>query len=158
MKNLLETILYIFEEYRKKDELSSARLVLLIFLIDWKFAIDNGKQFTEAKWVYEHFGPFSNDVFTLIRKKNDIFKVDIIKKEDGEITERLFLKSNSIVGVKNFEAKSAADFILENTYSMTWSEFIQLVFSSYPIISNSKNTQLDLSKDSLRFKQRKMKT
>jgi len=158
MKNLLDTILYIFEEYRKKDELSTARLVLLVFLIDWKFAIENERQFTETKWTYEQFGPFSKDILILIKNKKDIFKIDIIKKSDGMTTERLTLKSNSVIEIKNFEAKSAADFILENTYSMTWSEFIQLVFSSYPIISNSKNTQLDLSKDSLRFKQRKMKT
>jgi len=154
MKNLLETILYVFEKYPKKDELSSARLVLLIFLIDWKFAIENGKQFTEAKWTYEQFGPFSKDIFALIKKRNEIFKIDIPKNSDGRATERLSVKSNSIIEVKNFEAKSAADFILANTYAMTWSEFIQLIYSSYPIISNSKNTELDLSKDSVRFKQR----
>jgi hypothetical protein len=49
MTDLLNLIIYIFSNYPKVDELSKPRLVKLVYLIDWKHAIVNGRQSTSIQ-------------------------------------------------------------------------------------------------------------
>ncbi|WP_396196181.1 Panacea domain-containing protein [Flavobacterium sp.] len=151
MKNLLTLILYVFKNYPSVEELSKPRLVKLLFLIDWKYAIDNGHQFTEIKWYYNHYGPYVEDVIDLIKTHNDIFYVNAFENQFGSISEIISLKEKNINIEVSKEVKVAADFIIKNTAHMKWTDFITLIYSSYPVKANSQYTILDLEKDSIRF-------
>jgi hypothetical protein len=51
--------------------------------------------------------------------------------------------------------KSSADFIISNTSQMNWTDFINLVYSTYPIKSNSKYSNLNLVEEAKKFEEYK---
>jgi hypothetical protein len=151
MNKLLEIVNYVFEKYPKVDELSKPRLVKLIFLIDWKFAINTGEQFTDIKWYFNHYGPYVDDVLNLVKKESEIFNVISTPNSYGGSSDKI-TKIKRIPINLNSEVKTAADFIIDKTWKLNWSDFISLVYSSFPIKNNSKYTYLNLSKEAREFK------
>ena len=93
MKNLEKLIRYIILNYPNSNELSKPRLVKLIYLIDWKFTIENGSQFTDIRWIYNHYGPYVNDVINLMKEKKAIFNVESYQNSYEGITDKFTLFS-----------------------------------------------------------------
>lgn len=151
MKKLLDLILYIFNTYPKSEELTKPRLVKIIYLIDWKFTILSGKQYTNIRWYFNHYGPYVDDVIDLIRAENDLFIVQSYKNSYGGSTDRISYINKREVDLEP-QVKEASDFIINNTAKLSWTDFISLVYSSYPIKSNSKYSYLNLEQDAIRFK------
>ncbi len=151
MNNLLNIIIYIFKNYPKVDELSKPRLVKLIYLIDWKHTIDNGYQATSINWYYNHYGPYVDTVIELIKENDNLFNVQSTINAYGGISDKIKLISTKEVYIDE-SIKSAADFIISNTSDKNWSEFINLVYSTFPIKTNSKYTYLNLVEDAVKFK------
>ena len=154
MKKLELLIRYILLNYPLINELSKPRLVKIIYLIDWKYAIDYGKQYTEINWFFNHYGPYVDDVIKLMKEKPSVFKVNSNINSLGGVTDRFFLIDNTPVYIDN-DIKNVADYIISNTYKLNWSEFINLVYSSYPIKNNLKYSNLDLNKLSSEFRELK---
>ena len=150
MKNLENLIRYIILNYPNSNELSKPRLVKLIYLIDWKFTIENGSQFTDIIWIYNHYGPYVNDVINLMKEKKAIFKVESYQNSYEGITDKFSLLDKTEILLDD-NIKKIADKFINITYKLTWSEFINLVYSSYPIKSNLKYSTLNLQELALEF-------
>jgi hypothetical protein len=149
LKNIIE---YIISNYPQSNELSKPRLVKLIYLIDWKHSIDNGVQFTDIKWYFNHYGPYVEDVIDLMKSESETFEVISYENPySGGRTDKFKLKK-SVNPIINEKALNAAKFIIANTFHMNWSQFISLVYSSYPIKNSEKYTYLDLESFSEKFK------
>lgn len=43
-------------------ELSKGRLNKLVYLADWKYALDYGKQLSSISWKFNHYGPYVNEI------------------------------------------------------------------------------------------------
>lgn len=143
MKNLENLIRYILLNYPNLSELSKPRLVKLIYLIDWRYTIENSKQFTDIEWIYNHYGPYVNDVIELMKKNPDIFKVESYKNSYEGITDKFELLDKTPVKLEE-EVKIIADKFIKHTYPLKWTDFINLVYSSFPIKNNLKYSTLDL--------------
>lgn len=155
MKKLKEVIEYIISNYPQPTELSKPRLVKLVYLIDWKNSIDYGKQVTGIKWFFNHYGPYAEDVINLMKSDTETF--DVVSYENpysGGITDKFKLKKSVKSNLDNNTLKSA-DFIIKNTFNMNWSQFISLVYSSYPVKKGEKYTFLNLEKLSIEFNKKK---
>lgn len=150
MKNLEELIRYIILHYPNPNELSKPRLVKLIYLIDWKYTIETGSQYTNIRWIYNHYGPYVNDVINLMREKKAIFKVDSYQNNYEGITDKFSLIDKTEILLEN-NIKEIADKFIEYTYKLTWTEFINLVYSSFPIKSNLKYSTLNLEDLAIEF-------
>lgn len=144
MKNLENLIRYILLHYPNPLELSKPRLVKLIYLIDWRYTIETGNQYTNINWIYNHYGPYVNDVINLMKEKKQVFKVESYQNNYEGVTDKFTLIDKSEI---NFETtiKNISDRFIDYTYKLTWSDFINLVYSSYPIKNNLKYSSLDLS-------------
>ena len=151
MTNLELLIRYILLNYPNIGELSKPRLVKLIYLIDWKYTIENGKQFTNINWYFNHYGPYVNDIIDLMRAQTDVFQVKSYINQYEGITDKFELIDKSPVTLTP-DVKSITDLFIDYTYKLTWSNFISLVYSSYPIKTSLKYTNLDLVKMSVEFK------
>jgi hypothetical protein len=152
MKNLLDVIIYIFKTYPKINELSKPRLVKLIYLIDWKYTIDQGNQYTEIKWYFNHDGPYVENIIKLIKERNDLFSVQTTINSFGGESDKILLKDKDLDIQLSENIKSSINFIISNTSHMNWSDFMTLIYSTYPILSNSQYTELNLVKDAEKFK------
>jgi hypothetical protein len=150
MKNLLDLIIYIFKYYPNPLELSKPRLVKLIYLADWKHSIEYGSQISEIEWFYNHYGPYVDEVIDLIKQRSDLFNVESKINTIGGSSDRITLKKNAEVDLLD-EYKETADFIIDNTANMNWSDFISLVYSTYPIKNNSKYSNLNLVLEAEKF-------
>jgi len=154
MNNLINLIIYILKIYPKPEELSKPRLVKLIYLIDWKYTIDNKKQYTNIEWFFNHYGPYVDDVINIMKNTNDIFEVKSYPNPySGGFTDKFQLKNNSISYELDNKIQETANYIINNTYKMNWDRFIALVYSTYPIKINSKFSKLNLVELATQFKQ-----
>jgi hypothetical protein len=147
---LLKIIKYILKEYPKLDELSKPRLVKLIYLIDWKHALETGEQLTDIKWVNNHYGPYVEDIIELIKERNDIFLLDSYRNRYGKITDKIKLV-NKLESIEVGENKEIIDFIINKTNHFKWSDFMDIVMSTYPVQSYQRYTELDLSEDAKKY-------
>lgn len=151
MTNLEKLVRYILLNYPNVNELSKPRLVKLIYLIDWKYTIDNGLQYTDIQWYYNHYGPYVNDVIELMKSKSEVFKVISYSNSYEGVTDKFVLIDKSEI-ILDTDIKKIADLFIGHTYSMTWSNFINLVYSSFPIKSSLKYTILNLEEMATQFK------
>jgi len=154
MTDLLNLIIYIFRNYPKVDELSKPRLVKLVYLIDWKHSIVNGRQATSIQWYFNHYGPYVDTVIDLVKKNPEIFNVETRINAYGGVSDKIKLISQQQITIED-SIKSSADFIISNTSQMNWTDFINLVYSTYPIKSNSKYTNLNLVEEAKKFEEYK---
>ncbi len=156
MTELLNLIIYIFRRYPNIDELSKPRLVKLIYLIDWKHSIDYGKQASPINWYFNHYGPYVDTVIELIKSNTDIFEVTSYQNiYGGGTSDKIKLIKQDEIDLED-SIKQAADFIITNTAHKNWSDFINLVYSTYPVKNNSKYSFLNLVEDAEKFKQEKL--
>lgn len=150
LEKTIDIIKYLFNKYPHPSELSKARLVKLVYLADWKSSIQNGKQLSNIKWFYNHYGPYVDDV------------IDVLKNDPNfEIESKLNFYNQPkylIKIIKNIEPKLQEesrlilDFVIDNTKHLYWNEFISLVYSTYPIIKEEKFNYLDLVKLAKEYK------
>lgn len=156
MNVLLEIIKFVLKSYPKPEELSKPRLVKIIYLIDWKYAIDNGKQVSNIDWVFNHYGPYVDDIINLIEIENEIFKLESRQNPYGGITHKFELlnKRKTVINLDD-NVQDIVEFIIDKTASLSWSNFISLVYSSYPIKNSTKYSHLNLTTFSKAFNARK---
>jgi len=150
MTNLEKLIRYILLNYPAINELSKPRLVKLIYLIDWRYTIEKGNQYTDIKWYFNHYGPYVTDVIDFMKSNSEIFEVVSYNNSYEGITDKFILKDKNKIQLEN-EVKTITDKFIEYTYKQTWSSFINLVYSSYPIKNTSKYNYLDLQNLAIEF-------
>ena len=155
MENLLRNIIvYIFKNYPNPLELSKPRLVKIIYLIDWKNCIEHDKQTTPIQWYFNHYGPYVDDIINYIKSDTDTFNLKSTYNIYGGVSHSISLKEK-ITYDNNFlpeEGRKIIDFVIEKTFKLNWSEFISLIYSTYPISTQPKYTYLDLKSLSLEYK------
>ena len=155
MKNLIGLIAYILGNYPKLEELSKPRLVKLVYLIDWKYTIDYGKQYTDIKWFYHHYGPYVEDVINVMKQNPDIFQVESYANPYGGESNKFKLINRGYKVNLDSEIKRIADLLMNYTYKLSWNDFIGLVYSTYPIKMNSQYSYLNLEELADEFRKRK---
>jgi hypothetical protein len=141
--NKLDLIRYIIKEYPYPEELSKARLNKIIYLVDWKSAIEHGNQLTDIEWVFNHFGPYVSDIEETILK-DERFKIISTKNIYNNPKNIIKLCQDINFIEPNNTEKKIIDFIIDKTKKFYWDKFIELVYSTYPIISQERGSKLNL--------------
>lgn len=143
MSELRDVMAYLCAKYPYKDELSKARLTKMVYLADWKSAITSSRQITNIEWRYNHYGPYVVDVFE--QAINDpIFEVESTANLYGSPKQIIRLADESFDPDLSDSEKQILDFVIKRTKDKFWNDFIRLVYSTYPIVSREKNTNLNL--------------
>ncbi len=151
MADLKNVIAYLVMHYPHKNELSKARLTKMIYLADWKSALDRGKPVTDIAWRFNHYGPYVDDVHKLALE-DPAFDVQSEVTPFGNRKERIVLKQKNIdIRVADEEA-AILDHVIEQTRRLTWDPFIKLVYSTYPILSGTRGESLDLLNAAKRYR------
>lgn len=143
MAELKQVMAYLCEQYPHKDELSKARLTKLVYLADWRSSILRQCQITTINWVFNHFGPYVDDIIALARSDGD-FEVVKAATMFGEVKEVIRVREGVLRPLLNPQEKEILDFVIDSTKSMFWNAFIRLVYSTYPILSKPRFSQLNL--------------
>jgi len=154
MQGVISSIIkYLLKEYPYKSELSASRLTKMIYLMDWKSSIDFGHQITNAQWHFDHYGPYVDDFVKLAKEDKDISIENTSTYYGGK--KQLFKLSENFQGSFELtqEQKNIADFVINATKKKNYEDFIQLVYSTYPVISNDRYSDLNLVDLAAKYKE-----
>jgi len=152
MAELKDIIGYICENYPIKNELSNARLTKMVYLSDWKSAISSNKQISDIKWVFNHFGPYVDDVYNCA-KSNKNFKITHELNVYGNDKYTICVKDLEKWSSLSKDDKDVIDHVILETKKLYWKDFIKLVYSTFPILVSERQSDLNLKKLARRYKE-----
>jgi hypothetical protein len=143
MQKLADVIKYICTYYPYADELSKARLTKIIYLADWEYAKKYGKQLSDIEWCFNHFGPYVDDVADIARRDPDLE----VKSELNYYNcrkERIVLNRRIKAFKLTIEERHIIDAVMDKTHRMVWNDFIDHVYSTYPVKTQTRFSTLNL--------------
>jgi len=146
MAELKDIVAYLCDRYLHPKELSNARLTKMVYLADWKSAIERGEQLTNLSWEFSHYGPYVPDIIRLVRSAED-FEVERGQTIYGDQKELVRHKAESDTTEYSSlepEDKDLLDFVIRSVEDKSFNEFVKLVYSTYPIVTQERYTKLDL--------------
>jgi hypothetical protein len=153
MARLHDIIAYLLQKYPYKNELSTARLTKMIYLSDWKAALDSGEQLTDIQWFFDNYGPFVWDVTREAGAHPRLFNIEDTENMYGD-RKRLFrLLDGDYTPDLSSQDKQVLDHVISATEDLNWDQFIKLVYSTYPVISSDRYTTLDLAAKASEYKE-----
>jgi hypothetical protein len=141
---LKDIIYFIVKEYPNKEHLSNARLTKLIYLIDWYSAINNHKQLSNIKWYFDNYGPFVWNILEEIKKDSDLFKIKNTTNDFGNSKKLIEIINNNYKPNINEKERKIIKKIIDFTKDKNWTDFINIVYSTYPILTSDKYSYLNL--------------
>lgn len=150
MAKLLDIVLYIcFYASQMRITLSKARLVKIVYLVDWKAAVEYGHQMTDVEWYFNHYGPYVKEIIDMI-DASPLFLKRHYLNQFGNPAEEILLNSesdiNKLKAALSEENCKIIDYVLSITKDMGYMEFLRLIYSTYPIIKSNKFDKMDLGK------------
>jgi hypothetical protein len=143
MADLRSVMAYYIKTYPHKSELSKARLTKMVYLADWKSALDRGRQLTDIKWKFNHYGPYVDDVHNLALEDR-AFRVQQEQTMYGNPRGRIELVDDNLEVNLSDDEKAILDHVISETKKLGFDGFIKLVYSTFPVISGTKGRDLDL--------------
>lgn len=153
MENVIMSVIkYILSAYPYKDELSASRLTKMLYLTDWKAALEYDSQLTNTVWHFNHYGPYVDDFVKMAKDDADINVINTTTMFGGH--KQLFELSSEFKGGVTLtpQLTEIVDFVINATKDKNYEEFIKLVYSTYPVISSSKYSNLDLVKKAREYR------
>lgn len=146
MANLQDVLAYILKKYPYRSELSNARVTKLVYLSDWKFALDHGGQISPVQWYFDNYGPFVWDIKDAAEGNPFLFEVEESQNIYGSSKTLLRLKDETYEPDSlTPEQRATIDSVIESTKSLNFRDFINFVYSTYPVLASQRYSQLDLS-------------
>jgi len=143
MNKLQSIIAYFCINYPHKGELSKARLTKLVYLTDWYSALVDDKKLTNINWIFNHYGPYVDDVVNNANKSEGF---TISKEQTAYGTDKYLIgfKGDFDESSLSSRERQILDAVIEKTKSLYFNDFINYVYSTYPITSKKRYSELDL--------------
>lgn len=138
-----DLVAYILLNYPYKDDLTNGRVNKILYLSDWKACLLYDRQLSEIKWVFNHYGPYVTELIEGIKNDKRFILIDKTTYF-GNPKLVLSLQENASFKAINKEAKEVLDFVIKVSKDYNWSDFIKLVYSTYPVANSCKGSILDL--------------
>ncbi|HHP0493825.1 Panacea domain-containing protein [Vibrio sp. Y29_XK_CS5] len=144
MNELQRIVAYLCSNYPHGSELSKARLTKLVYLADWFSALSDEETLTDIDWVFNHYGPYVDDVVDSVTRHKD-FSVDHTKTMYGSDKWVIsYHGSEREVNRLNERTKEILDLVIKKTKNMYFNDFIDYVYSTYPVRAQNRYTNLNL--------------
>ena len=152
MTSLTDIIAYLCKNYPHKQELSKARLTKMVYLADWRNALQHEKQLTDIKWIFNHYGPYVDDVINAVNEDKHL-SVENRQNMFGGDKGIIKLDADYEPRLTEDEAK-ILDSVIESTKNKYWNDFIQFVYSTYPVRASDRYDSFDLPKLAKEYRQK----
>lgn len=127
IRNLIDNV----RELNVKKEL----IHFVLFMIDWKYTLVYGEQLTNVKW-------FKNQNSIMDFNLNNKNLNDYLKEIESKDNINIYDKNLSQIDLNKINL--FINFVKSKTEKMLYTEFVNLYFSTYPLISSNKNELIDL--------------
>lgn len=145
MNKLQQIVAYLCLHYPHKNELSKARLTKLVYLADWFSALLNGKQLSEIRWFFNHYGPYVDDVISSVNGCPG-FKIENSQTIYGSQKNLVVFDGESSDIKLSNEDRLILKSVIAKTEALFFNDFIDYVYSTYPVRSEERYASLDLAR------------
>lgn len=144
MTELIDVIAFLCSRYPYKDELSNARVTKMVYLADWRRALDAGEQLTDIDWEFNHYGPYVPDVLREARLHPD--KVTISHTRNAFGSSKICMSATPQADWPSLTKRDQRDLlqVIESTKQLTFKGFLDLVYGTFPIRRSERYDILDL--------------
>lgn len=142
MNKLEEVMLYLCQNYPYEQELSNSRLTKLVYLSDWFNCLINEQQMSDINWVFNHYGPYVDDVSKTAEYSN-YFEIEYQKNFYGNFKTLIKCKDSQKLSLSEKDM-AILNFVIKKTNRMYYNDFIDYVYSTYPVHSKHRYSDLDL--------------
>lgn len=144
MPTLRDMIAYICAHNPSGLPLSKTRLTKLIYLADWRSALVTGHQLTNIQWEFNHYGPYVPDV---IREARNSPGIEVVQTQNSQGSLIELVKADKDVEYASVTRTDTEvlDFVLKTYSAQPFQEFVRLVYSTYPIMTQKRYSKLDLA-------------
>lgn len=140
-----DVMLYFCRNYPHKSELSKARLTKMVYLADWRSSILRDRQLTDIRWEFHNYGPYVDDI-KKIAIADDDFTLEHGWNLHGSRKTTIYLNEDSTAQLDSLTSKDIEilDHVIEKTRRLSFDGFVQLVYSTYPIMTQPRYQYLNL--------------
>lgn len=145
-RKLHDLMAFLYFKISHKADLSKARFTKLVYLVDWKMSQKYGRTISNIEWLFNHYGPYVEDVVDLARDSTD-FNVVVTRNAYGSLKEQVqFLGDiHNCNSLDNDEIKIIEE-VVQETDPLYFNDFINYVYSTYPVRESNRYSVLDLPK------------
>ena len=151
MAKLRDVVAYVAMHYPYKSELSKARLTKMVYLADWRSAILYGSQITSIQWEFNHYGPYVEDVVKVARNDSD-FSIKQTSTMYGDPKDVISVATDAEFESLSEHDRAVLDFVIGTVSPKNWNDFIRLVYSTFPIVTQPRHSKLNLVELAQRYK------
>jgi len=153
MEKLINNLVkYFLKNHPNPDDLAVSRLTKLLYLSDWKNAIENNEQITDSNWVFDRYGPYISEVLDMAKKDKEFKIIETLNSfgTKKQVIQLVDVENSEVC--LNEEVEKIASFVIKATKDKTYNQFIKLVYSTYPIISSEQYSNLDLVESAANYR------
>lgn len=152
MKKLQRIIAFLCSEYPHKSEITKARLTKMVYLADWFSALLDGKQLTDIKWVFNHYGPYVDDVVDAAHSALG-FKIEHETTMYG--SSKYVISFNGVIDDLDLKGRERdiLNAVIKKTKSMYFNEFVDYVYSTYPVKTKERYSTFNLVRLAEKYKE-----
>lgn len=143
MERVINILDYLYLQYPNPNRLSISRVMKLLYLVEWRYAITKFKKLTDIEWLQTQYGPFYKYLRTIFNESSN-FDISIKFDEDNKeqiIIEFLNKKENLTI---HDEVKEVVDFVIFHCKDYSWNELNNLVNSTYGILNTPQGQIINM--------------
>lgn len=143
MERVINILDYLYLQYPNSNQLSISRVMKLLYLIEWRFAITKFDKLTDIDWLKTEYGPFYKSLRSIFNESSNfevIIKIDNHNKEQLVIN---FLNKKENFILRN-DTKEVVDFVIAHCMSYSWTELNTLVNSTYGVLNTPQGQLINI--------------
>jgi hypothetical protein len=134
---------YLCANYPYPDELSNSRLTKMVYLADWKMALEHGRQISNIQWVFNHYGPYVHDVESTAYISDDL-AVERDVSSFGSSMVRIRAQPHARWPTLNEEEMAVLDHVIDQTKPLTYRDFLTMIYATYPVERSRRYSVMNL--------------
>lgn len=134
---------YFCLNYPSFSELSNARITKLVYLSDWYSALADNETLTDINWLFNHYGPYVDDVISNV-SFNPYFNVTQMQTSFGSQKSVVSYLGRDVTPLLTTRTRQILDLVITKTKNLYFNDFIDYVYSTYPVRAQNRYATLDL--------------
>ena len=71
MERVINILVYLYRNYPKSNELSYSRIIMLLYLIEWKYSIKYFKKLTDLEWIIKDEMPICKSLYKIFNDSSN---------------------------------------------------------------------------------------
>ncbi|WP_367772488.1 type II toxin-antitoxin system antitoxin SocA domain-containing protein [Flavobacterium sp. WC2421] len=153
MERVINILDYLYIKYPNSNQLSISRVMKLLYLIEWRYAITNFEKITDIEWMQTEYGPFYKTLRSIYNESSNYEVTIKLDDKNREQTVIIFLNKKENLSLKD-EAKKVVDFVIGHCKDYSWTELNNLVNSTYGVLNTPQGQIIDIVNLARKYKEK----